>query len=94
MNKSELITAIHKLHPYLELKQLKEIIELIFNNLVEGLKEGKRIEVRGFGALSRRKRRVQLNFPTDPNAEIKFDERYSMYFRMGKDFFDSLNSLS
>lgn len=91
MKKSELILAIRKLYPFLKTKQITELIELIFDELAKGLQQGKRIEIRGFGSFALKQRKVQLNFPTAPQEVITLGERHTVYFRMGKEFFNRLN---
>ncbi len=51
MNKSDLIEALADKENLTE-KQAKDIINLIFNGLTDTLKNGDRIEIRGFGSFS------------------------------------------
>jgi integration host factor subunit beta len=91
MKKSELITSIRKLYPFLKTEQVADVIDIVFNELSKGLKQGKRIELRGFGSFSLRQRKVQTEFPSKTQETIKLNNRNTIYFRMGKEFFTRLN---
>lgn len=90
MKKSELITLVHKLYPFLTIKQMTSAVDLIFANLTNGFAQGNRAEIRGFGSFAPRKRKVQLKFSTQTNT-IQLGERNNVYFRMGGELFDRLN---
>ncbi len=91
MKKSELIASIAKLYPFLKLAQVTQIIDLVFEEMSKGLQYGRRIEIRGLGAFSVKQRQVQLSFPSDNQEQMTFGARNTVYFRMGKAFFDQLN---
>jgi nucleoid DNA-binding protein len=90
MKKSELITAVHKLYPFLKLSQVALAVDLIFLTLAKGLSQEVRAEIRGFGSFMLRKRKVQVQFSTQAEP-IKFMNKNNVYFRMGKEIFDRLN---
>lgn len=92
MNKSELITKIHESYPFLTTAQVTDVVNVVFEEMVSSLAKGKRIEIRGFGSFSIRRRKVQAKFPTSPEEEIAFEEKNIVYFREGKEFFNQLNS--
>lgn len=91
MKKSELITELHKLYPFLKVDQVVHLVNIVFEELISSLAKGKRIEIRGFGAFSVKKRKVQSKFPSSVDEEISFEEKNTIYFRMGKEFFNQLN---
>jgi integration host factor subunit beta len=90
MKKSQLIDALHAKYAFMKISQIEEIVDAILASLTDALTKGKRIEIRGFGALSTRERNVQKSFPKD-GEELQLVRKKSIYFRMGKDFFDRLN---
>ena len=90
MKKSDLILSLSKLYPFLEISQIEQIFDIIFDEMTNGLKNNKRIEIRGFGAFSLRSRKVQTNFPSE-NNKINLVDRNIVYFRMGKELFNQLN---
>jgi integration host factor subunit beta len=90
MKKSELISSIAKKYPFLKAAQVSEVIDIVFAQMVDALKNSKRIEIRGLGAFSLKSRKVQKSFPSGNKSESLVD-RNTVYFRMGKEFFDRLN---
>ncbi len=97
MKKSDLVLSLSALYPFLEITQINQIINIVFDELTNALKTGNRIEIRGFGAFSLRSRKVQLEFPSDSNPlstnkTLQLKDRNTVYFRIGKDYFDSLNA--
>lgn len=90
MNKSQLVDIISKKFSYLKKNQIAEMVEIILSSMFDSLKEGNRVEIRGFGSFSLRLRNVQTSFP-DKNKAIELKPRRSIYFRLGKEFFDRLN---
>ncbi len=91
MKKSELILAIHDKNPFLSQEQIHQIIDIVFNEITNGLKSNRRIEIRGFGAFSVRQRNVQQSFHKH-NSPMIFTKKNTVYFRMGKEFFEKLNN--
>ena len=92
MKKSELIRKLHKLYPFLKADQVSNLIDITFNEMSASLKQGKRIEIRGFGSFSTKKRRVQSKFHTASEEPISFVEKNAVHFKMGKEFFKRINS--
>ena len=56
MTKSELIEKIAAKNPHLMLKDVDKIVGVIFDSIIDALAKGERVEFRGFGAFSVRKR--------------------------------------
>ena len=92
MNKSELIEALSKRED-LRVKEAEKIVNLIFNRFTEMLKNGGRIELRGFGSF------VVRNYGSydgrDPRTgkEIKVAAKKLPFFKVGKDLKNGVNSM-
>ena len=91
MTKSELVEAIFKRYPNLSVRDLKKVVEVIFNKISDALINKNRVEIRGFGSFSLRKRRGHAS--KDPRSQhvISIDNRNVVYFRMGRSFQAKLN---
>ena len=63
MTRSELVERIAAKMPNLTIKDIDNIVSVIFNKLTSALADGDRVEIRGFGAFSVRTRnpRVAIN---------------------------------
>lgn len=92
MNKSDLIAILKEKHSLLTSEQVNELLELTFKNITDALANKKRIEIRGFGSFSPKLKKVQSKFYNSEDKTIKFEEKNTVHFKIGKGFFDHLNS--
>ena len=60
MTKSELIEKIAEKNPHLLLKDVERIVNVVFEKITMSLARGERVEFRGFGAFSVRKRSPRI----------------------------------
>ena len=60
MTKSELILRIGELNPHLYHRDVERIVSTIFDEISAALARGDRVELRGFGAFSIKKRDARL----------------------------------
>ena len=91
--KSKLIQNITEANPHLFIRDVERIVNTIFNEITQSLADGKRVELRGFGAFSvqRRKQRIGRNPRT--GAAVNVDEKYIPRFKTGKELRIKLNKL-
>jgi integration host factor subunit beta len=92
MTRSELIKALTKRYANLPLERINLVVNTIFEQLSLALENGQRIELRGFGSFSVRKRSSREARNPKTNEVIKIGDRNVPYFRMGKEFRESLNN--
>ena len=52
MIKSELVKRISSQNPHLYDRDIEKIVNVILNEMIEALRRGDRVELRGFGAFS------------------------------------------
>lgn len=94
MTKSDIIRKLSSRYPTLYLKDVQKIVDSIFDQIGQALIEGRRVELRGFGAFSVRCRKPRLARNPRTNETVSLGERYSPYFRAGKDLRERLNNES
>ena len=92
MTKYELIKILAKRHSGLYQKDINAFVELVFSELIEALKRGDRIELRGFGAFSVRSRASRVARNPRTNEAVTLGERFVPYFRAGKELRQCINS--
>ena len=90
--KSQLIQNITNQNPHLYVKDVERIVNTIFSEITKSRSEGRRVELRGFGAFSvqRRKERVGRNPRT--GEAVKVSEKYIPRFKSGKELKIKLNT--
>ena len=85
MNKSDIIDKIYALYPKLNKLECKKIVDALFRSLGESVYQGNRIEIRGFGCFSLKRRKA--GFVRNPRAgtALESEARNLLYFRAGKE---------
>lgn len=91
MTKSELVKMLMDSNNNLYLKDVRNLVDKIFDELSAALERGDRIELRGFGAFSIRKRKPRVARNPKTNEKVRLGERSVVYFRAGKGLRDRLN---
>jgi integration host factor subunit beta len=91
MIKSELIQKIADENPHLYQRDVERIVGTIFDEIVEAMANGKRVELRGFGAFSVKKREARTGRNPRTGETVNVEEKYVPFFKTGKLLRDSLN---
>lgn len=90
--KSDLIQLIAKRHPQITQKQANQIVDLFFEEIIKALEQGKRVELRGFGSFSLRKRAGRTGRNPKTGEKIYISEKSIPVFKLAKSFNKELNS--
>ncbi len=91
MTRSELVEKIAAKNPHLMLKDVENIVAVVFDTIVAALAKGDRVEFRGFGAFSVRTRIPRVAKNPRTGEQVKVEERRIPHFKTGKQLFESLN---
>ena len=92
VTKSELIGRILKRFPDLGQRGADALVNTIFSTISDGLADGNRVELRGFGAFSVRTRDPRTARNPKNGAAVKVTTRHSIYFRAGKELREKVNN--
>ena len=92
MTKSELILKITSKNSYLYHKDVFKIIDTLFNCVTKALKDGDRVELRGFGVFSTKTQKARISRNPQTNKKINTPEKKTIHFKMSKDLFKILNN--
>jgi integration host factor subunit beta len=90
MNKSNLIDAI-SLKEKLTDKSASEIVNLVFDGFTDTLKNGGRIEIRGFGSFCVRKYGAYTGRNPKTGNKIKVRAKKLPFFKVGKELKKRVN---
>jgi len=85
MIKSELIEKIAAQNPHLYQRDVELIVNVIFDEIISSLSEGERVELRGFGAFSVKRRPSRVGRNPRTGEQVYVDEKFVPYFKTGKD---------
>ena len=91
MIKSELIQKIADENPHLYQRDVERIVGTIFDEIIEAMADGKRVELRGFGAFSVKKRDARSGRNPRTGETVKVEEKFVPFFKTGKRLRDRLN---
>lgn len=71
--------------------ETEAIIEGFFKSVIESLREGKGIEIRGFGSYRVKKKRARLARNPKTGEQVHVPEHYVPTFKFSKEFKDIVN---
>lgn len=91
MIRSELIEKIAAENPHLYQRDVERIVNTIFDRVIEAMANGDRVELRGFGAFSVKKRDARLGRNPRTGEAVQVDEKHVPFFKTGKLLRDRLN---
>jgi integration host factor subunit beta len=91
MTKSELVLRLAKKYPHLYQRDIETLVNTVFDSISTTLVEGGRVELRGFGAFSIRKREARKARNPKNGQEVYIGERFAIYFRTGKELRERIN---
>jgi integration host factor subunit beta len=91
MIRSELIQKIAEENPHLVQQDVARIVNTIFGEITEALASGNRVELRGFGAFSVKKRDSRIGRNPRTGESVQVDQKYVPFFKTGKLLRDRLN---
>ncbi len=91
MIKSELIQKISAANPHLYHRDVERIVNVIFDEIVDALARGDRVELRGFGAFTVKHRPAREGRNPRTGEPVPVEEKFVPFFKTGKDLRDRLN---
>ncbi len=91
MIRSELIQRIADENPHLTQRDVERIVTTIFDSIIDAMARGDRVELRGFGAFSVKKRDARQGRNPRTGATVHVEEKHVPFFKTGKLLRDRLN---
>ena len=91
MIRSELIQKIADDNPHLYQRDVERIVNTIFDEITGAMSKGDRVELRGFGAFSVKKRDARVGRNPRTGETVHVEEKHVPFFKTGKLLRDRLN---
>lgn len=91
MTKSELIQRLAERNPHLYQRDIERIVGTIFDEISDALSRGDRVELRGFGAFSVKRRDARQGRNPRTGESVSVGEKYVPFFKTGKQLRERLN---
>tara|TARA_B110000196_G_scaffold114337_1_gene99540 strand:- start:347 stop:640 length:294 start_codon:yes stop_codon:yes gene_type:complete len=91
MIRSELVQKIADENPHLYQRDVERIVATIFDEIITAMASGDRVELRGFGAFSVKKREARIGRNPKTGEKVDVAEKKVAFFKTGKLLRDRLN---
>ena len=91
MIRSELVQKISDENPHLYQRDVERIVSTVFEEIIEAMASGNRVELRGFGAFSVKKRDARVGRNPRTGDSVPVEEKHVPFFKTGKALRDRLN---
>ena len=84
MIRSELVQKIADENPHLYQRDVEKIVNTIFDEITEAMADGDRVELRGFGAFSVKRRDARTGRNPRTGESVHVEEKHVPFFKAGK----------
>lgn len=91
MIRSELIQIIADENPHLYQRDVERIVNTVFEEITDAMARGDRVELRGFGAFSVKRRDARIGRNPRTGEAVQVEEKHVPFFKTGKLLRDRLN---
>ena len=85
MTKSGLIEKVAELTPHISKKDTEIVVNTIFDSMTEALRQGERIEIRGFGSFQVKLREAREGRNPKTGEEVQIPAKRTPFFKVGKE---------
>tara|TARA_B100001173_G_C15714409_1_gene431685 strand:+ start:348 stop:644 length:297 start_codon:yes stop_codon:yes gene_type:complete len=92
MLKSDLLKRLETKQNKLSENDIEQIFNIFTKKILHALKQGKNVEIRGFGTLKKKINRAKTVRNPKTNEKIFKKENFKLHFKIGKILHNKLNS--
>src|ERR1700704_448554 len=92
MTKAELVDEVARV-VQLTKKQAETIVNIVFDSIVESLRSGQKIELRGFGSFRLRSRKSRTGRNPKTGEKVEVPSKKIPYFKPGKELKELINQV-
>lgn len=72
-------------------KDSESVVEIVFESIINALRKGDKVEIRGFGSFRTRQRRPRIGRNPKTGVRVQVEAKRVPYFKPSKDLKDLLN---
>ena len=91
MTKGSLIEKVTEIYPYMSSENVQKVVDIIFDTITQALREGRRVELRGFGAFYLKDRKAIVARNPKTGEKVPMPARKVPFFKAGKQIKNLLN---
>ena len=93
MTKSELVERIMTANSFLNRKESELVVNIIFDSMAKALKDGDKVEIRGFGSFTIRERESREARNPKNGEIVRIPAKRTPFFKTGKELRERVNGL-
>jgi integration host factor subunit beta len=93
MLKSELVQRIHARNGHLYSQDIDKLVNIVLDEIANALKDGGRVELRGFGAFSVKSRQARVGRNPRTGTPVEVNAKRMPAFRCSKELHKRLNDV-
>lgn len=93
MTKSELVEKIMEANSFLNRKESELVVNIIFDSMANALKDGDKVEIRGFGSFTVRERESREARNPKNGEVVTIPAKKTPFFKTGKELRERVNCL-
>jgi integration host factor subunit beta len=91
MTRSDLIADLAAANPHLRQADIELIVLSIFDDITNALARGQRVELRGFGAFTARRRNARIGHNPRTREKVSVDAKAVPHFKTSRELLARLN---
>jgi integration host factor subunit beta len=91
VTRSELIAELAERNPHLRAQDIEGIVSTVFEEITAALARGARVELRGFGAFTVKRRGARTGRNPRTGEPVPVDEKAVPFFKAGKELRTRVN---
>ena len=91
MTRSELIAGLAEDNPHLTVADVERIVAALFDEMTHALSRGERVELRGFGAFTVKRRNARAGRNPRTGETVEVAQKSVPFFKAGKELRERIN---
>jgi integration host factor subunit beta len=91
VTKSELIDKVMQTHGMLNMKVSETVVNTVFDSIEEALRDGDKVEIRGFGSFTIRERLAREARNPKSGEVVRIPSKRTPFFKTGKELKERVN---
>ena len=84
MNKSKIVEKLQQKYPKLKIEEVESAFNIFIDKISNALNNGKNIELRGFGTITKKINKEKYVRNPKTNEKIFKKDTYKLHFKIGK----------
>ena len=94
MLKSQILEKLQKKHNNLSDNDIEQLFNIFIKKITNSLRNGQKIEIRGFGTLTRKINKEKFVRNPKTNQKLFKNQSYKLHFKIGKILHKKINNLT